>query len=217
MDILNLASVGFFVVFLGTLFLFGELLVKVKGLFAIIGIGIMATYFSFHITPGSGMGLWVALLYICGVSLIVIDGKFITDGTVALLGLLLMILGIALPTPTIVYGFLVAMALILGGAASTLFMKVFPSRNLWSKMTLKDRLTGELGYNSLNATYKDLVGRVAVTTTPFRPIGTIEIDGKYYSATSDSQWLNAETKVKVISVDGTRIVVRKLDENLKSE
>lgn len=217
MDILNIASVGFFVVFLGTLFLFGELFVKVKGLFAIIGIGIMATYFSFHITAGSGVGLWVALLYICGVSLIVIDGKFITDGTVALLGIFLMILGIAIPTPSVVYGFLVAMALLLGAAASLLFMKVFPSRNLWSKMTLKDRLTGDLGYNSLNDSYKDLVGKTAVTATPFRPIGTIEIDGKYVSATSDNQWLDAGAKVEVISVDGTRIVVRKMENENKNE
>lgn len=209
MDILNLATVGFFVVFIGTLFLFGELLVKAKGVFAIIGIGIMALYFSFHITPGSGMGLWVALLYVCGVSLIVIDGKFVSDGTIALFGILLMILGIALPTPSIIYGFLVAMALLLGLGASTLFLKVFPNRNLWAKMTLKDRLTGDLGYNSLNISYKELIGKLAITTTPFRPIGTIEVDGKYYSATSDSQWLNAGTKVKVISVDGTRIVVKK--------
>ncbi len=209
-EILNSASIGFLVVFIGTLFLFGELLVKVKGLFAIIGIGIMAMYFSFHITVGSGMGLWVALLYILGISLIIIDGKFITDGTVALLGIFLMILGIAIPTPSIVYGFLVAMALILGAAASSFFIKVFPPRNIWSKMTLKDRLTGDLGYNSLNSSYKELVGMVAVTATPFRPIGTIELDGKFYSATSDSHWLDAGTQVEVISVDGTRIVVRKV-------
>ncbi|RXI99437.1 nodulation protein NfeD [Anaerobacillus alkaliphilus] len=217
MDILNIASVGFLVVFIGSLFLFGELLVKVKGLFAIIGIGIMAMYFSFHITVGSGMGLWVALLYICGIFLIVIDGKFITDGTIAILGIFLMILGIAIPTPSIVYGFLVAMALILGAISSSFFIKVFPPRNIWSKMTLKDRLTGDLGYNSLNASYKDLVGKIAITATPFRPIGTIELDGKFYSATSDSQWVDAKTKVEIISVDGTRIVVKKIDNESKNE
>ncbi len=212
MEVLNIASVGFFVVLLGSLFLFGELLVKVKGIFAIIGIGIMATYFSFHITPGSGMGVWVALLYIIGILLLVIDGKFVSDGTLAALGILMMILGIAIPTPNIIYGFLVSMALLLGAGASTLFIKVFPPRNLWSKMTLKDRLTGDLGYNSLNESYKELIGKEVVTTTPFRPIGTIKYEGKYYSATSDSQWLDAGTKVKVVAVDGTRIVVKKEEE-----
>lgn len=211
MELLNIASVGFFVVFLGTLFLFGELLVKVKGLFALIGIGIMAMYFSFHITPGSGIGLWVALLYIIGILLIVIDGKIITDGSIALLGVFMMILGIAIPTPSIIYGFLVGMALLLGGGASALFLKVFPSRNVWAKMTLKDRLTGDAGYNSINESYKDLVGKQGKTKTPFRPIGTIIIDGNYYSATSDSLWLNAGTTIEVVSVDGTRIFVKQIE------
>ncbi|WNF37753.1 NfeD family protein [Bacillaceae bacterium IKA-2] len=210
MEILNNASVGFFVVFLGTVFLFGELLVKAKGLFAIVGIGVMAAYFSFHITPGSGMGLWVALLYIIGISLIVLDGKVFTDGTIALLGIFLMVLGIAIPSPSIIYGFLAAMGLLLGVAAASLFLKVFPSRTLWAKMTLKDKLTGEAGYNSINTSYRDLVGKEGKTTTPFRPIGTIIIDDNYYSATSDNLWLDAGTAVKVISVDGTRIVVNEI-------
>ncbi len=206
-----MASVGFFIVFLGTLFLFGELLVKAKGIFALIGIGIMTTYFSFHITAGSGLGLWVTTLYLCGVMLIIIDGKFIAHGSLAFFGAFLMMVGIALPTPNFIYGFLVAMALLLGIAASALFLKVFPARDLWSKMTLKESLTSELGYNSLNAAYKELIDKNGVTTTPFRPTGTIEIDGKYYSATtSDSQWINAGTKVKVISVDGTKIVVQQI-------
>ncbi|OIJ16728.1 hypothetical protein BKP37_05725 [Anaerobacillus alkalilacustris] len=217
MEILNLSIIGFFVVFLGTLFLFGELLVKAKGIFAIIGIGIMATYFSFHITPGSGIGLWVALLYIFGISLIVFDGKFVSDGTLAFLGILLMIIGIALPTPNIIYGFLAAMALLLGTGASILFIKVFPSRNLWTKLTLNDQLTGELGYNSLNQSYKNLVGKRGLTKTAFRPIGTIEVEGSFYSAISDSQWLAPNTAIIVVSVDGTRIVVKKIDGKSKNE
>lgn len=211
MEILNIASVGFLVVFLGTLFLFGELLVRAKGLFAIVGIGIMAAYFSFHITPGSGMGLWIALLYIIGISLIILDGKVFTDGTIALLGIFLMVLGIAIPAPSIIYGFLVAMALLLGVGASFLFIKVFPPRSLWAKMTLKDRLTGEAGYNSINKSYRDLVDKQGKTTTPFRPIGTLIIDGNYYSATSENIWLAEGAVVKVISVDGTRIVVREIE------
>lgn len=211
MEILNIASVGFLVVFLGTIFLFGELLVKAKGLFAIVGIGIMAAYFSFHITPGSGMGLWIALLYIIGISLIVLDGKVFTDGTIALLGIFLMILGIAIPAPSIIYGFLVAMALLLGVGAASLFLKVFPPRNLWTKMTLKDKLTGEAGYNSINKSYRDLVDKQGKTTTPFRPTGTVLINGNNYSATSENLWLAEGTNVKVISVDGTRIVVKEIE------
>ncbi|WP_096201272.1 NfeD family protein [Bacillus sp. FJAT-45350] len=209
MELLNIASFGFFVVFLGTLFLFGELLVKVKGFFGIIGIGIMAIYFSFHISVETG--LWVIILYIAGLVMIVVDGKVITDGTVAILGIILMILGLAIPAPTFLYGVLVSMGFIFGGFSSFLFLKVFPHRNLWSKMTLRDRLTGDLGYNSINESYKLLIGKTGRTLTPFRPIGTIVVDGKQYSATSETQWIEANEEVVVVSVDGTKIVIQKLE------
>ncbi len=210
MEWLDSASIGFLVVFLGTLFLIGELLVRVKGLFAILGIAIMAMYFSYHLS--GDVGLWVVILYVAGLALIVIDGKVITDGTVALLGVVLMIIGLAVPAPTFIYGVLVSMGFLLGGFSSMLFLKVFPSRNLWAKMTLKDRLTGDLGYNSINESYRELVGKQGRTLSAFRPSGSIEIEGKQYSATSGGQWLEANVDIVVLSVDGTRIVVKKVEE-----
>lgn len=205
MGILNIPSIGFVVVLLGTLFLFGELFVKAKGIFAILGIGIMSLYFSYHL---ENINFWVILLYVVGLMLIVIDGKAINDGTLAIIGLILMILGLAIPSPSILYGVFAGMGFLIGAFGSLLFVKVFPARSVWKKMTLRDRLTSEAGYNSLNESYKQLVGKRAITITPFRPTGTIEIEGKQYSATSENIWLDKGSAVKVVSVDGTRIVVK---------
>ncbi len=210
MDWLDSATIGFVVVFLGTLFLIGELLVRTKGIFAILGIAIMAMYFSYHLS--GDIGLWVVLLYLIGLALIVLDGKVITDGTIALIGIILMIAGLALPSPNFLYGFFVSMGFLIGGFCSLLFLKVFPPRNLWARMTLKDRLTSDLGYNSINEDYYALIGKEGQTISPFRPTGSIEIDGKQYSATSGGQWLEARQKIVVTSVDGTRIVVKKIEQ-----
>ncbi|WP_280768463.1 NfeD family protein [Salipaludibacillus daqingensis] len=205
MEFLDQAVFGFFVVFLATLFIFGEVMVRTKGLFGIIGIVIMAIYFSYHLTAGDS--LWVVILYLIGLSLIIFDGKVTTDGTIAGIGILFMVLGLALPAPSLTYGVLVGMAFVIAAPASYLFTKVFPKRNMWNKMMLNDKLSSEHGYNSMNDDYRDLIGKTGRTKTPFRPIGTIEIEGKLYSATTDNQWLKEEQKVKVISVDGTRIVI----------
>jgi len=205
MEFLDQAIFGFFVVFIATLFIFGEIVVRTKGLFGLIGIVIMAIYFSYHLTAGDS--LWVVILYLIGLTLIIFDGKVTTDGTIAAIGLLFMVLGLALPAPDFMYGALVGMAFIIAAPASYLFTKVFPKRRMWDKMTLKDKLSSEHGYNSMNDDYHDLVGKTGTTKTPFRPTGTVEIDGKLYSATTDNQWLNEENTVKVISVDGTRIVI----------
>lgn len=205
MEILDNASLGFIVIFIATLFIFGELMVKAKGIFAVIGVAIMAMYFSYHLT--ASQSLWIVILYFIGLALIIFDGKVTGDGTIAIIGLVLMILGLALPAPGITYKILVGMALIIAAPTSYLFTKVFPKRSLWSKLTLNEKLSSELGYNAMNESYKKLVGKSGVTKTPFRPTGTVEIDGEFYSATTDNQWLDAEVKVKVISVDGTKIVV----------
>ncbi|RSL30922.1 nodulation protein NfeD [Salibacterium salarium] len=210
MDWLEYASVGFLVVFLGTLFLMGEMLVKAKGLFAVLGIAFMSLFFSFHIDAGGSM--WIIILYVIGICLIILDGKVISDGTIALFGALLMGIGLAVPTPDVTYGVLVVFGYLTGLFASGLFLKVFASRNLWSKMTLKDQLGSEQGYNSMNQTYKELEGKQAKTLTPFRPTGTIIFDGRHYSATSGDQWLEAGETVRVLSVDGTKILVRREEE-----
>lgn len=210
MEFLDIAVLGFFVIFLATLFIFGEVMVKAKGLFAVIGIVLMTTYFSYHLTAADGM--WVILLYMIGMALIIFDGKVTTDGTIAGVGIILMILGLAIPAPTFTYGVLVSLAFVLAAPTSYLFTKVFPSRSIWEKMLFKDRMTSEEGYNSMNDSYKELVGKEGKTKTPFRPTGTVEIDGKLYSATSDNLWLKEETEVKILAADGTRILVSPVED-----
>ncbi|SFP21757.1 NfeD family protein [Salibacterium halotolerans] len=210
MDWLQLPSIGFLVVFLGTLFLMGEMLVKAKGLFAILGIALMSLFFTFHIDAGGSM--WIIILYLLGVALIILDGKVISDGTIALFGALLMGLGLAVPTPSITYGVLVVFGYIAGLFSSGLFLKVFTSRNLWSKITLKDQLGSEQGYNSMDDSYRELKGKSAKTLTPFRPTGTIIVEGRHFSATSGDQWLEADEAVTIAAVDGTKILVRRREE-----
>lgn len=206
MDILAIPTIGFIVVLLGIVFLFGEILVRTKGIFGLIGILILMFYFNFHLTSTVSI-LWMALVFAIGLGLVVLDGKLLNDGTFGLIGLLIMLTAVALPSPTFLYGLLVSSGFLLGATASFLFLKVFKPRKMWTKMTLKDRLSGELGYNSMNTEYKDLVGQVAKTITPFRPSGTIEMNSKKYDAVSDGRWINEGSLVTIIAVDGTRIVV----------
>ncbi|QDI89806.1 nodulation protein NfeD [Salicibibacter halophilus] len=205
MEWLNISVFGFLVVFLATMFFLGELLVKARGIFGIIGFSLITLYFAHHI--GDTSGLWVVILYAAGLALIVTDGKVLGDGTLSFIGVVLMIVGLTVPAPDLMYAFLVGFAVILGGLASFFFTKVFPNREMWSKMTLTETMSSEEGYNSMNEGYSDLVGKEGTTLTDFRPIGTVEIEGQTYSATTGAAWLEKNTEVKVTSVDGTRIVV----------
>ncbi len=210
MDILALPWVGFIVVFLAALLVFGEMLVKSKGIFSLIGGILFILYFVYHLN-GNSPTLMIVLLA-AGLGLIIIDGKLIANGSVAVIGIIMMMLACALPTPSLIYGIIVSIAFILGLAASFVFLKVFPSRNYWNKLTLVDQLTSDKGYNSINNHYKELVGQTGETATPFRPVGTVTIDNKSYSAITNGMWLNAGERVKVTTIDGTKIVIEKVHE-----
>ncbi|TKD70141.1 NfeD family protein [Pseudalkalibacillus hwajinpoensis] len=214
MGILSLPIVGFLVILVSVLFLFGELLVRVKGFFGLIGILMLTFYFSFHLTSLSSM-LWMGLVFAVGLGLVILDGKLLNDGTFGLIGLLMMVTAVAIPSPSFIYGLLVSSGFLIGTAASFLFLRVFKARSMWTKMTLKDRLSSEMGYNSMNEEYKGLIGETATTITAFRPSGTIQLNDKKYSAISAGNWINKDVEVIITSVDGTRIVIEEHKEQSK--
>lgn len=201
--------IGLIFIGLGTLFLLGEILVNMRGVFAVLGIIFTVYYFYTFLTEPSTIVIML-IIYFVGLLLIFIDGKLINDGTLATLGLAGMILSVALTAPNFFAGLYAVIGVILGGALSFTFLKVFKRRNMWSKIALKDRLTKEAGYSSLNEEYVQLVGKKGTTLTDLRPVGTIEIDGKDYSAISNAQWIKKGTVVQVTEVDGTRILVKEI-------
>lgn len=201
---------GFIVVFIGTLFLITEVLVKGRFLFGILGFLSISLYFYAHITEGHAM--WMGITFVLGILFVVVDGKLIGDGTLAGIGLILMLASIAIPSPTFLYGLAVITAFILGVSASFLSMKYLPRRELWSKLALKDTLSSERGYNSMKEGYRELIGKEGVAETDFRPTGTIKIDEKLYSAVSEGRWIKKGTPLIVSHVSGVRILVQQQEE-----
>ncbi|SER17256.1 NfeD-like C-terminal, partner-binding [Gracilibacillus ureilyticus] len=198
---ISLLIVGF-----ATLFLVGEILVNAKGIFSILGLGFITVYFSSFLDVG--MFFVMILIYFIGLLLIVIDGKVLNDGTLAVIGTVLMIVSVGFASPNWLAGTYAVLGVLIGGISSLFFLKVFKKRNMWTKMTLFDQLTDEAGYSSINQTYKSLVGKTGMTQTDMRPIGTVIIEDQEYSAITQGKWLKKDTEIKVESVDGTRILVK---------
>lgn len=202
---------GFIIILLGAMFLFAEVLVKGRFILGFIGAACFSLYFMAHIP--AGQPVWMAGVFILGVILVILDGKFIGDGTIGAIGLILMLVALALPAPNFFYGLSVATAFILGTVGSFGFRKILPSREVWNKLALKDTLSSEAGYNSMNEQFRELLDKEGVAETDFRPIGTIRIEGQLYSAVSDGQWVKKGNKLKVVEVSGTRILVQKVENN----
>lgn len=212
LDIFAYDWIGFFVIGFGTLFLIGEILVNMRGLFAVLGIGFIIVYFGAYLEPSSFT--LMIIIYFIGLLLIVVDGKVVNDGTLATLGLGSMITAVALAAPNFNAGLYAVCGVLIGGILSFFFLKVFKRRDMWSKLTLLDRLTKEEGYSSLSTEYEELLHKTGETLSDMRPVGTVNIDNKQYSAVSNGQWIEQETRIKVTHVDGTRVVVESIQENV---
>lgn len=201
---------GFIVILLASCLLFAELLVKARGLSGIMGGGLFIVYFSYFLTDQASP--WIVALLVGGLFLIILDGKLFTTGIIGIFGFALMAIGCALPAPSLLYGMLVGIAFVIGSCGSLLFRKFLPKRDYLEKLTLRDQLTTDKGYISMNTGYNQLVGKEGVTVTPFHPVGTVKIEGRNYSAVTDGLFLAGNVPVKVVFVDGTRIVVDQADQ-----
>ncbi|WP_010531007.1 NfeD family protein [Lentibacillus jeotgali] len=210
MAIFSLDWIGFILTGFATLFLVGELLVNMRGIFGLLGMGFITLYFAVYLETGSF--IIMLIIYLAGILLIMIDGKIINDGTLATIGLACMLLAVALAAPNLFAGMYAVIGVLIGGFSSLLFLKVFKRREMWSKITLKDQLTKEKGYNSLNQDYEKLLEQQGMTLSDMRPVGTIRINNKNYSAVSNGEWIPKDSVVKVIHVDGTKILVEKFND-----
>lgn len=86
-------------------------------------------------------------------------------------------------------------------------VKFLPASKLWGKLTLDEAETAQAGFSS-SSDYGDYLGKEGVVLSLLRPAGVMLIDGVKIDVVSEGQYIEPGAKVKVVSVNGSRIVVR---------
>lgn len=77
------------------------------------------------------------------------------------------------------------------------------------ELVLDERQQNRDGYTSVIDKSKFL-GAVGVCVTDLRPAGTITIDGEPVDVVADGSFVKQGASVKVINVDGSRVMVRQI-------
>jgi len=77
----------------------------------------------------------------------------------------------------------------------------------------EDAITGSPDYEPL----QQLVGQTGLARSKMIPSGSISLSGENYDAVSQSGAIEAGQPVRVVAVDGTRILVRAIDPNQAAE
>jgi membrane-bound serine protease (ClpP class) len=79
----------------------------------------------------------------------------------------------------------------------------------WQKLTSPNIQDKDKGYNS-SIGLEGLVGQEGIADTDLRPSGWINIGDQRVFVVTEGSYIDKNDNVKILSVDGNRVVVRKI-------
>jgi len=90
------------------------------------------------------------------------------------------------------------------------YFKYFPRSFMGKKLILFQSFGFDSTSKSSEAdTSQDLIGKTGFSETPLHPAGTILIEDRRYNAVSEGEYIEKDEEVRIVRVEGNRIVVRK--------
>ena len=186
-----------------------ELVVPGFGAPGIIGIAGFGLYFFAHFIAGFA-GLESVVLFVVGIGLLIIELFIPSFGILGFLGIGSLVAGVvtaAYDTENAFYSLLIAFGV--AAVLVVIFAIIFKKRGIWNRFILSDSLTKEAGY--IPATSReDLLDQEGVTLTPLRPSGTVQIGEERIDVVTSGQFIAQNRPVRVIKVEGTRVIVREI-------
>ena len=191
--------------------MFLSVMVEIKtggmGIGVLLGIVAAGVFWGSQYTRGL-VELYHIAVFLAGVLMIIVEILLPTVGLLAGLGVAAMLYSIVLALGGDI-GALAALgiALIISVAAFMLIVSRLPSSKLGNKMVLRTSSREEAGYVSA-AQQSELVGKTGEVLTELRPSGTVRIDGRPVDVISEGAFIQKGAQVVVLSVNGSRIVVR---------
>ncbi|WP_407702988.1 NfeD family protein [Virgibacillus tibetensis] len=179
------------------------------GIAGTMGLVSLVLFFYGHIIAGLA-GFEAVVLLILGLILIFAE-FFVTGGILGLLGVGSIIGSLFMSGYDIGHMSLsIGIAFLVATIASViLFRTIGMDKGFFRHIILRDQTTTELGYVS-TVNRLELIGEEGLTVTPLRPSGAAVFEEKRLDVISEGGFIEAGKHVKVIKVEGARIVVREI-------
>lgn len=91
-----------------------------------------------------------------------------------------------------------------------LLFKLMTKTKFWKKLTSPAVQVSDEGYNS-SIGLEEVIGMEGVTDTDLHPSGWVNVGDKRIFVVSEGSFIDKNENVKILSVDGNRVVVRKIN------
>jgi membrane-bound serine protease (ClpP class) len=158
--------------------------------------------------------MWLAIgLAAAGVLALLIEVLVPAAGIIGIAGLGAIIASVVIAYQrlgNLIGSIYLAVVLVLVPVFLVLYFKFFPRSPVGRWLISQDRQGSDRGYSSFTPEkYHDLAGKEGTTLTMLRPVGTVVIEGQKYSAVTAGEFIEKNQPIKVMKVEGSRIVVRR--------
>ncbi|MBO8171399.1 MAG: nodulation protein NfeD [Bacillaceae bacterium] len=186
-----------------------ELLIPGFGVPGIIGASAFILYFFGHFFAGHATWIHV-LLFVVGILLMFIEVFVPGFGIFGGLGIAALVAGIVMSAYDTAQGLVsLGIAFVLTLIFVVVMVKYFGYRGVWNRFILRDEMKTESGYVA-SEDRRHLVGKEGTALSTLRPAGTAEIDEERLDVVSEGGYIESGKPIRVVKVEGTRIVVREI-------
>jgi len=157
--------------------------------------------------------MWLAIgLAAAGVLALILEVFVPAAGIIGIAGLGSIIAGVVIAYQrlgNLIGSIYLAVVLVLVPVFIVLYFRFFPRSPVGRWLISQDRQEPEKGYSSFTAEkYVDLIGKEGTSLTILRPAGMVRIDGQKFSAVTGGEFIEKDKPIKVVKVEGSRVVVR---------
>ncbi len=179
------------------------------GIAGTIGIFSLVLYFGGHMMAGL-TGWESVLLFVVGIILLLVEAFLIPGlGVAGVGGLAALVVSIIMASASLEQAIIsLIIALVVTVILLIVSFKFVKTRRMWNRLILGARQEKSAGYVAAGQNLDQLIGAEGITVTPLRPAGAVEINGVRVDVVTDGDFIPRDTKVKVVKVEGTRVVVR---------
>lgn len=169
-----------------------------------------ALYFSGNVLAGN-TGWSAVIIFIVGIILLAIEAFIPGFGVVGMGGILSIIISILMASSSVTSALIsLLISIVLTILIFIIVLKYAPRNRHFNKIVLSTKLDKNKGYTSFND-YSKYMGQTGIVTTPLRPSGIISVEDQLLDVISEGQFIGKGEEVKIIKVEGRRIVVQKIN------
>lgn len=161
----------------------------------------------------ANISLVASLCFIIGFILVIVEMFHPGFGFPGISGAILLITGVCLTAQNLIellIMLIIIIALLCG--ALTVVLKSATKGRLSKILVLHEFQKKESGYIG-NDDLKYFLDREGTSTTMLRPSGTGDFQGIKLDVVSEGEFINKDSRIKIIEVQGRRIVVREMKKN----